>query len=304
MNQRTTYLQYLIVAARVLLLLGCHKNDEPTTSVPPQTTESEPVSLTVSLGMLTRATGLETGSYGVKTRWEQGDKMYFGYIKTFATDQEIMNVFTVETIDATNPGSALFTCPKFIMPRGIEEGKLIYVGKENMGKQLQNGNNSLDNIGNYLQMESGWFAATTPAHIAQKTPVMKHACSLVTLQIKRPEGWTDNLLEVILALSSNNVTLLGTEDNRIVLTLENVEWNEDRATVHFIVCMAGIVNTGNTWTVEVKGEDVSNKFNVTYPAKQLNNGGHYTSLISSDPSDYETPVYIEVPGFEDAGSAF
>lgn len=125
------------------------------------------------------------------------------------------------------------------------------------------------------------------------------------MQVKRPEGWTGNeLSEIALSLNSENVTLLGTTDNRIVMTLQNAVWNNDLLMVHFIVNMAGLINEGNTWTVNVKEAGSQNQFKLTYAAKLLESGKHYTSLVSSDPSDYETPVEIEIPGFEDGGDAF
>lgn len=310
------YFPLLIMTALVLSLSGCSDDDEPQTTVPQQTTESQSVSLTLSLGMLTRAVGADIGTRGVKTHWEQGDKVYFSYTKTFATDQEILNVFTISQIDAADAGCALFTCSQFIMPRGIEEGKLVYVGDKevqslsdllpqgiDLGTQLQRGNNSLAGISNYLHMESGWFRTSSAEEVELAAPQMKHSNSLVTLQIKRPEGWTGQVSEVALTLSSDNVTLLGTTDNRIVLKLEDAGWDDNYILVHFIVRMEGIVNIGNLWKVEVLSSD-SKELKLTFPAKQWDAGKHYTSLISDDLSDYETPVYIEVPGFEDAGNAF
>ena len=318
MSIRITYLQFVAMAAFMLVFLGCSSDDEPTTNVPPQTTDSESVSMMLSLGALTRATGMEGESGSVKIRWEQGDKVYFNYTKTFADDREILNVFTVESIDDANPSSAVFTCPEFIMPRGIEEGQLVYVGKKevhsladlspesiSLGAQVQNGNNSLAAIGNYLYMATTYFRAISPEDVKQATLSLKHIYSLVTLQVKRPEGWTGNeLSEIALSLNSENVTLLGTTDNRIVMTLQNAVWNNDLLMVHFIVNMAGLINEGNTWTVNVKEAGSQNQFKLTYAAKLLESGKHYTSLVSSDPSDYETPVEIEIPGFEDGGDAF
>lgn len=315
---RTTYLQFVVIAALVLALSGCGSDDEPTTNVPPQTTDSESVSVTLSLGALTRAIGAEDGSNGVKTEWEQGDKVYFNYTKTFADDREILNVFTVERINEADPGSAVFTCPEFIIPRGIEAAQLVYVGKKEihsladlspedipLGAQAQNGNNSLVDIGNYLHMASTYFRAITPEDVAQATPLLKHTYSLVTLQVKRPDGWAGNgLSEIVLSLNSENVTLLGTTNNQIVMTLQNTAWEDDRLIVHFIVNMAGLINEGNTWTVNVKEAGSQNQFKLTYAAKLLESGKHYTSLVSSNPSDYETPVHIEIPGFEDGGDAF
>ena len=87
MSIRITYLQFVAMAAFMLVFLGCSSDDEPTTNVPPQTTDSESVSMMLSLGALTRATGTEGESGSVKTRWEQGDKVYFNYTKTFADDR-------------------------------------------------------------------------------------------------------------------------------------------------------------------------------------------------------------------------
>lgn len=318
MSIRITYLQFVIIAAFVLALLGCSSDDEPTTNVPPQTTDSESVSMTLSLGALTRAAGVEAGSGGVKTQWEQGDEVYFNYTKTFADDREILNVFTVDHIDDANPSSAVFTCSDFIMPRGIEEGQLVYVGRKEvssladlhsaiipLGTQTQNGNNNLSGIGNYLHMTSTYFRAVSPEDVMQATPVLKHTYSLVTLQVKRPDSWSGNgLSEVVLSLNSENVTLLGTTNNQIVMTLQNATWENDYLIVHFMVNMSGLVNQGNTWTVSVKEAGSQNLFKLTYAAKLLESGKHYTSLVSSNPSDYETPVHIEVPGFEDGGDAF
>lgn len=318
MTIRTTYLQFVVIAAFVLAMFGCGNDDEPATNVPPQTTDSESVSVTLSLGALTRAIGAEDGSKGVKTEWEQGDKVYFNYTKTFANDREILNVFTVEHINGTDPSSAVFTCPEFIIPRGIEEAQLVYVGKKEvysladlspedipLGAQVQNGNNSLVAIGNYLHMASTYFRAVTPEDVAQVTPLLKHSYSLVTLQVKRPDEWTGNgLSEIMLSLNSENVTLLGTTDNQVVMTLQNAAWEDDCLIVHFIVNMAGLINEGNTWAVNVKEAGSQNQFKLTYAAKLLESGKHYTSLVSSNPSDYETPVHIEVPGFEDGGDAF
>lgn len=318
MSIRITYLPFVVIAAFLLALSGCSSDDEPTTNVPPQTTDSQSVSMTLSLGALTRAAGTEGESGSVKTQWETGDKVYFNYTKTFADDREILNVFTVDRIDNANPGSAVFTCPEFIMPRGIEEGQLIYVGRKEvnsladlhsttipMGVQTQNGSNNLTNIGNYLHMSSTYFRANCPEDIARATPVLKHTCSLVTLQVKRPDDWSGNgLSEVTLSLNSENVTLLGTANNQIVMTLQNAAWENDYLIIHFMVNMAGLINPGNTWTVSVKESGSQNLFRLTYAAKLLESGKHYTSLVSSNPSDYETPVHIEVPGFEDGGDAF
>ena len=154
-------------------------------------------------------------------------------------------------------------------------------------------------------MATTYFRAISPEDIKQATLSLKHVYSLVTLQVKRPDGWTgDGLSEIVLSLNSENVTLLGTTDNRIVMTLQNAVWNNDLMIVHFIVNMAGLINKGNTWTVNVKEAGSQNQFKLTYAAKLLESGKHYTSLVSSDPSDYETSVDIEIPGFEDSGDAF
>lgn len=300
-------------------LSGCSDDDEPTTLVPPQTTESSPVSVTLSLGTLKRSVSMEQPEGGtIKTHWEQGDKVYLNYTKTFSDDREIINVFTVESIDEANPSTAVFTCPAFVMPRGMEEGKWVYTGKNeagtlsamrpeamNTGIQKQNGNNSFAHLGNYLYMESPYFQASTPEETGNATSVLRPAAAALTLQVKRPEHWTGTgVSEIELTLNSNNVTLVGTENNRITLMLDNASWNNDRILAHAAINMAGLVNDNDTWTVSVKESGTEHAFNVTFPAKYLEHGRHYSSLVSSVPGDYETVVGIEIPGFEDDGEAF
>lgn len=310
----------LAMAASVTwALTGCSDDDEPTTSVPPQTTESSPVSVTLSLGPLTRSVSSEQAEDGsIKTRWEQGDKVYLNYTKTFSDDREIINVFTVEHIDESDPSVAVFTCPTFIMPRGMEEGKWVYTGEKETGTlsemkpeamptslQRQNGNNSFAHLGKYMYMESYYFRASTPAETGNASSVLKPSAAALSLQVKRPENWTGSgISEITLTLNNANVSLLGTADKRFTIALENAEWDNDRILAHAVVYMSGIVNDGDTWTVSVKESGTGCSFNVTYKAKPLERGRHYTSLVSSVPSDYETPADIEIPGFEDAGDAF
>ena len=319
MNLRTNYLQYLIMAALYVLSLSSCSDDEATTKVPPQTTDSQAVSLTLSLDMLTRAVGVESSTTGggIKTQWELGDKVYLDYTKTFSDDQEILNVFTVSHIDDSDAGIAVFTNPAFIMPRGIEEGRFVYVGQKavqtladlhpasfNLSKQVQRGNNSLSNIGDYLHMASSYFKFTDAEELAGVVPLLKHTHALMTLQIKCPENEIGNLSKVTLSLASHNVTLLGTTNNRIELAVEEAAWEDGYTLVHILVNMGGKINTGNTWTVRVEGATSQDFYEVTYLAKQLDGGKHYTSLVSAHPSDYETTSYIEIPDFEEAGSAF
>lgn len=319
MMKKITYLLSVVTAFVLLALSGCSGDDDgPTTNVPPQTTESKSVSINLSLDLLTRASGAAASSGQIKTQWEEGDKVYFNYTKTFADDQEIINVFTVSSIDNNDSGNAVCTCVAFVMPRGVEEGQLVYIGKKevstladlsasslSLGNQTQTGNNDLSHIGEYLHMASAYFQASSPEEVEEVTPTLKHSYSLVTLQIKCPEGWTgEGLSEIELSLDSDNVTLVGTTDNKIVLSLENATWVDGRLTVHFIVNMSGRINDGNEWTTNIKETGTDNQFSMTYAAKSWENGKHYTSIISDDPSDYETPIYTEVPGFEEAGEAF
>ncbi len=327
MERKFFYFRYFVVAVLLLSLPGCGSDSElpADDGVPPQTTESESVSIGISLnalagngGAVTRAAGMDTGSGGVKTRWEPGDKVYFNYTKTFSSDAEILNVFTVNHIDEDDPTNAVFTCSNFIMPRGIEEGQLVYVGQKTvdsmadlqsstiaLGEQTQHGSNDLSGIGNYLHMKTSYFQMNRPQDIAQVSPVLKHTCSLVTLQLKRPEGWNGNgLSTVTLSLNSENVTLLGTTDNHIVMNLEDAVWDNDYIIVHFIVNPSGIINDGNSWTVNFTETGTQQQANLVYTAKPLEEGKHYTSVVSDDPSDYETPAHIDVPGFDDGGEAF
>jgi len=310
-------LRLLTIPVYGLVLLSCSSDNEPVTDVPPQTTESESVSIALNLGTLTRAIGAGDIEGDVKIQWEEGDKVYFNYIKTFAADEEILNDFTLTRIDEFDSASAVFTCPDFIVPRGVKEGNLVFVGDRNVVRladlqpetidlsvQKQIVNNSLKGIGNYLHMATSYFQIDSPGEISQIALLMKHSYSLMSLQIKRPEGWIGELTEVVLQLNSDNVTLLGTTDNRMVLTLGNGDWDSDRLIVYFILNLSGLINSGNTWTVSLKDSSSEDKFIITYPAKQLEKGTHYTWVVSDDPSDYETPVHITVPGFEDGGDAF
>ncbi len=317
---KKAYFKTLMVAAVLFSFTACSDDDDTSTNVPPQTTETTSVSLSVSLGSVTRATGVADGN-DIKTEWETGDKVYLNYTKTFSTDEEIINVFTLQSVDSDDPSTAVFTCSSFLYPRGIEEGQIVYVGDRevstlsdlgtggyDLGSQSQNGNNSLDNICSYVYMASSYFSFTTAEELAGNSPAaLKHTMSVVTLQINHPESWTGTgVSEVKMALSSNNVSLGGTTDNTMTMSVQNATWDEDDDTilVHFVVNMLGLVNDGDSWTVTVTEAGTGNYFDVTYSAKSLEGGKHYTSLVSSDHSDYESNVYIEIPGFEDGGSAF
>lgn len=338
----------LTMALCVLPLSGCGDEENvPASDIPPQSMDSTPVEMAVSLGDIdmTRAAASGLDNSGVvKMQWEEGDRIFFYYTKTAADDKEIHNVFTLSEIDEDDPRKAIFTCPDFILPRGILEGKMVYVGDRDMynlddllpqsfdlGHQRQVGNNSLSNIGRYCHMASRWFDAIGVDLISEASLSMRHSFSVLTLQVKRPDDWKGRIREITLRMESGNVMLSGTSDNCIVMNLEDADWidtasltrvaqgsadngddtlldSDERLFVHFVVHMSGLVNPGDKWTITVKEESdgigQGGEFTLSTSARQLNEGVHYSSFISSDPDDYKASVDIGIPGFEEGGSAF